>query len=176
MIAGKWKSQKLQAPSGQSTRPTTDRVKESMFNLLPHALDGLVVDLFAGTGALGIEALSRGATSAIFVERDPAAARTLRTNVAKVSAQAQSQVWQVDWRQGLTRLLDEELSWVFVDPPYRYALWTPVIQMLESSQVIGGIVCEAPKEAELPSSIGNFHVAKHKVYGDIAVIVYRQDR
>lgn len=175
VIAGKWKSLRLQAPKGQNTRPTTDRVKESMFNLLPHALDGTVVDLFAGSGALGIEAMSRGATSAVFIERDFHAVRTLRANLAQISALPTCRIWQDDWRRGLARLQGETLSWVFVDPPYREMLWEPVMQKLDSFRITGGIVCETPKTVELPVTVHGFQKVKYKVYGDIAVSVFLQE-
>lgn len=120
IIAGEWRGRKLQAPGGETTRPTADRTRETLFSMLVSRLgsfEGLsVADLFAGSGALGLEALSRGAQSCIFVEQDPAAIRTLRANVAALKAQGQAEV-----RAGSVMSLGPAkapLDLVLLDPPY----------------------------------------------------------
>ncbi|GMA58862.1 16S rRNA (guanine966-N2)-methyltransferase [Alicyclobacillus sacchari] len=175
VIAGKWRSMPLVAPKGAATRPTTDRVKESMFNLIPHSLSGVVVDLFAGSGALGIEALSRGAERAIFVDRDGKALRTVRDNLVRVHGLAQAELWQTHWRHAIARLstADDALAYVFVDPPYAERLWQPVLEALPANRVVGGVVCELPKEMELPDLINHFAKVKYRVYGDIAIALYQ---
>ncbi|MFB5191542.1 16S rRNA (guanine(966)-N(2))-methyltransferase RsmD [Alicyclobacillus fastidiosus] len=175
VIAGEWKGHALQAPKGRDTRPTTDRVKESMFNLLPHRLDGVVVDLFAGSGALGIEALSRGASKAVFVDADRRAAGVVRENLTKLHAGDRGVVWIADWRKAVSRLADEcrEVDWVFLDPPYAQGLWSQVVAALaDCVRVHGGIVCETPKQHLLPTDMSGFVQVKYKVYGDIAVSIY----
>jgi len=174
VIAGKWRSMPLVAPKGAATRPTTDRVKESMFNLIPHSLSGVVVDLFAGSGALGIEALSRGAERAIFVDRDGRALRTIRDNLMRVQGLAQAELWQSHWRQAIEQLynMGDTLAYVFVDPPYAERLWQPVLEALPADRIIGGVVCELPKEMELPDVINDFAKVKYRVYGDIAIALY----
>jgi 16S rRNA (guanine966-N2)-methyltransferase len=96
IIAGEWRGRTLKAPAGDTTRPTADRTRETLFSMLTSRLGSfeglLVADLFAGSGALGLEALSRGAASAIFVEQDPAALRALRANIAALHAQQRSDV------------------------------------------------------------------------------------
>ncbi|WP_068074194.1 16S rRNA (guanine(966)-N(2))-methyltransferase RsmD [Novosphingobium lentum] len=96
IVAGEWRGRKLRAPDGDVTRPTADRTRETLFSMLVSRLGTLealsVADLFAGSGALGLEALSRGAASALFVEQDPAAIRSLRTNIASLQAQDRSDV------------------------------------------------------------------------------------
>ncbi len=96
LIAGQWRGRKISAPPGEATRPTSDRTRETLFSMLVSRIgtfEGLsVVDLFAGSGALGFEALSRGAAACIFVEQDPAAIRALRQNIAALRAQPQSDV------------------------------------------------------------------------------------
>ena len=120
VIAGQWRGRKLQAPPGDATRPTADRVRETLFSMLASRLgsfEGLAVaDLFAGSGALGLEALSRGAAGCIFVEQDPAAIRALRQNVANLHAQP-----QCDVRTGSVLALGpakQPLDLVLLDPPY----------------------------------------------------------
>jgi len=121
IISGQWRGRKLQAPPGDTTRPTADRTRETLFSMLASRLgtfEGLAVaDLFAGSGALGLEALSRGAASCLFVEQDPAAIRALRANIANLHAQP-----QCDVRAGSVLELGRAkapLDLMLLDPPYR---------------------------------------------------------
>jgi 16S rRNA (guanine966-N2)-methyltransferase len=120
IIAGQWRSRPLVAPQGDTTRPTADRTRETLFSMLASRLGGLeglaVADLFAGSGALGLESLSRGAARAVFVEQDAAALRALRTNIANLRAQS-----QCDVRAGSVMTLgpvSDPLDLVMMDPPY----------------------------------------------------------
>ena len=120
IIAGQWRARKLQAPAGVVTRPTADRTRETLFSMLVSrlgSLEGLsVADLFAGSGALGLEALSRGAASCVFVEQDPAAIRALRANIAALRAQG-----ECDVRAGSVLALGPAkapLDLILLDPPY----------------------------------------------------------
>lgn len=120
IIAGEWRGRPLKAPEGGTTRPTADRTRETLFSMLVSRLgsfEGLVVaDLFAGSGALGLEALSRGAARAIFVEQDPAAIRALRDNIANLRAQQ-----RCDVRAGSVLAqgpLKEPVDLLLLDPPY----------------------------------------------------------
>ncbi len=120
IIAGGWRGRKLTAPPGDTTRPTADRTRETLFSMLVSRLgsfEGLsVADLFAGSGALGLEALSRGAASCIFVEQDPAAIRALRTNIAHLQAQPQCDVRAASvLTLPIARL---PLDLILLDPPY----------------------------------------------------------
>ena len=120
IIAGEWRRRLLKAPPGDATRPTGDRTRETLFAMLQSRLgdfEGLAVaDLFAGSGALGLEALSRGATTCLFVEQDPAAIRALRANIAALRAQAQCEVRA----QSVMQLgpAKEPLDLILLDPPY----------------------------------------------------------
>lgn len=120
IIAGQWRSRPLVAPKGDTTRPTADRTRETLFSMLASrlgAFEGLAVaDLFAGSGALGLEALSRGAAKAVFVEQDAAALRSLRTNIANLRAQA-----TCDVRAGSVMTLGplpQPVDLLLMDPPY----------------------------------------------------------
>ncbi len=181
VIAGEWKGLTLSAPKGQVARPTTDRVKESMFNLLGwNWLGGVAVDLFAGSGALGIEALSRGAESAIFVDVHPASLAALRENLNRCKAGPRAKVYRADWEVAWTKVCasDIDVGWVFVDPPYGKNLWVPVLSAISRGSVHPrfGVVCEHPKDVSLPSQVGDLDVTKSKAYGDIAVTIYRSRR
>ncbi len=120
IIAGQWRGRKLASPAGDTTRPTANRTRETLFSMLTSRLgsfDGLsVADLFAGSGALGIEALSRGAATCLFVEQDAAAIRAIRTNLANLQAQAQSDVRASSALSlGVAKA---PLDLVLLDPPY----------------------------------------------------------
>ncbi|KLD78482.1 16S rRNA (guanine(966)-N(2))-methyltransferase RsmD [Xanthomonas hyacinthi] len=132
IIGGRWRNTRLPVPDLPGLRPSSDRVRETLFNWLLPALPGArVLDLFAGSGALGLEAVSRGAASACLVERDPALAAALRASVARLQAQAQIQVVQDDalrWLQGPGA--DAPADIAFVDPPFAAGLWDAVLQRL----------------------------------------------
>ena len=120
IVAGEWRGRKLQAPAGDATRPTADRTRETLFSMLVSRLgsfEGLAVaDLFAGSGALGLEALSRGAATCLLVEQDPAALRAIRANIAALRAQP-----RCDVRAGSVLSLGPvkaPLDLILLDPPY----------------------------------------------------------
>lgn len=130
IIGGRWRGTKLAVPDRPGLRPTSDRVRETLFNWLMPALPGArVLDLFAGTGALGLEALSRGAAHATLVERDPGLAGALRQAVERLSAQAQAEVRAADalgWLAGDGGTYDL----VFLDPPFADGLWERALAAL----------------------------------------------
>lgn len=177
VIAGKWKGRTLVAPTGTVARPTTDRVKESMFSMMGIGgfSHGCVLDLFAGSGALGLEALSRGADRAVFVDESVVSLRAVKENLKRVDALLCADVWRADWRKGISRLAEanQEISWVFLDPPYPKNLWEQALSNIgQQLLVTEGIVCEHPKTKVLPDEIDMFSIWKHKVYGDIAISIY----
>lgn len=120
IVAGEWRRRQLRAPDGETTRPTADRTRETLFNMLASRigdLDGLsVADLFAGSGALGLEALSRGAASCLFVEQDPAAIRALRANIAALQAQTRCEVQAASVMALAPAKQPHDL--LLLDPPY----------------------------------------------------------
>lgn len=130
IIAGRFRGVRLRAPAGRVTRPITDRVKESLFSILGHRLATpgaippvAVLDVFAGTGSLGLEALSRGAASCVFVERDPQALRRLRDNIRQLKLEAVTRIERENaWTMRVPRpVAAERYGLIFVDPPYRDA-------------------------------------------------------
>lgn len=154
IVAGEWRGRALVAPPGLGTRPTADRVRQALFDMLMHAewggraaIDGAVVlDVFAGTGALGLEALSRGATSACFIEQDAAALRALRTNVATCRAEGHVQIVAADVFR-VTK--GSAASLVFLDPPYGESLVPRAIGRLrEVGRIVPGalIIAETGRE------------------------------
>jgi 16S rRNA (guanine966-N2)-methyltransferase len=131
IIGGRWRGTRLPVAEMAGLRPTSDRARETLFNWLQPALPGArVLDLFAGSGALGLESLSRGAREAVLVERDRAAAESLRQVVARLHAQAEAQVVAADAPAFLRTPLQGRFDIVFVDPPFAAGLWPQVFAAL----------------------------------------------
>lgn len=137
IIGGRWRGTRLQVPQKPGLRPTSDRVRETLFNWLMPVLPGAkVLDLFAGSGALGLEAVSRGAASARLVEADPQLAQALEAAATKLDAAAQVRVHRGDalaWlRNGDGHALESGFDLAFVDPPFDADLWPAVLELLPS--------------------------------------------
>jgi 16S rRNA (guanine966-N2)-methyltransferase len=157
IIAGSWRGRALIAPQGAATRPTADRVRQALFDMLLHApwggresVEGAqALDVFAGTGAFGLEALSRGATHATFIEQDPAALTALRANIAHCRAQDRSTILAFD---ALAVPLGEAASLIFLDPPYRQDLVPHALARLRAAGRIapGALLIAETARAEPP--------------------------
>ena len=131
IIGGRWRGTRLSVPASPGLRPSGDRVRETLFNWLMPVLAGArVVDVFAGTGALGLEAVSRGAAHAALVERDAALAQSLRDTVARLSAQELVEIVQGDALAWLARQEPARFDLAFVDPPFDADLWQPTLAAL----------------------------------------------
>lgn len=131
IIGGRWRGTRLPVADMSGLRPTSDRARETLFNWLASVLPGArVLDLFAGSGALGLEALSRGAREAVLVERDRVAAESLRQTIARLHAQAEAQVVAADAPAFLRAPLHGRFDIVFVDPPFAAGLWPQVFAAL----------------------------------------------
>jgi 16S rRNA (guanine966-N2)-methyltransferase len=181
VIAGRFGGRRLIAPRGSGTRPTADRVREALFSMLGPIEGAHVLDLFAGTGALGIEALSRGAAAAVFVERDRDALSALDANLAALGLQqAAGAQAQVRSRDALAALADalahgERYDLVFVDPPYAQAqaLGPRLAQDLPSLLAPGGtVVVEADRRAPLAIELP---VRRQRRYGDTSITIHGGD-
>ena len=167
IIAGQWRGRKLQTPLGETTRPTADRTRETLFSMLVSRLgsfEGLAVaDLFAGSGALGLEALSRGAASCVFVEQDQMAIRALRANVASLDADGQCEVRAASaLALGPARA---SLDLVLLDPPYRSGAGEVALDKLRRLGWIGEATWISLETAfdEVPKIKGLEAVADRKV-------------
>ncbi|MEC1179467.1 16S rRNA (guanine(966)-N(2))-methyltransferase RsmD [Metasolibacillus meyeri] len=179
VVAGERKGMPLKAIDGTTTRPTTDKVKESLFNIIGPFFDGgIALDLFAGSGGLGIEALSRGAEKAIFVEKDGRAFQVLQENIKKCRYEGVTELFRTDAVRAVKGLLKREitLDYVFVDPPYhKQAYYDLVTQLVENDKVAktGIIVCEHAKEVALPENYGAFQLTRQETYGAAIISIYR---
>lgn len=131
MIGGRWRNTRLSVPDRPGLRPTSDRVRETLFNwLLPRLPGATVLDLFAGSGALGLEALSRGAASATLVERDPGLSSAIATTLARLEGGQAGRVLNTDALAWLDRPADQRYDIAFVDPPFADGLWKQVLARL----------------------------------------------
>lgn len=173
VIAGAYRGRKLLSPPGMTARPTTDRVKEAMFGALQFDIAGSrVLDAFAGSGALGIEALSRGAAQVDFVEKDPACLRVLEQNLKTVGAQ-NARVFKGDVLKLIAGLGQYDI--VLLDPPYDAGLYEPVLRALDGGALRDGgvVVLECRKSFDLSDMIvynlTKYSLTKRKNYGDISV-------
>ncbi|ADV27040.1 methyltransferase [Pseudoxanthomonas suwonensis 11-1] len=151
IIGGRWRGTRLPVADVAGLRPTSDRVRETLFNWLMPALPGArVLDLFAGSGALGLEALSRGAAEAVLVERDPGAATALRGNVARLGAPAR--VVEADalrWLGSAESASMPAADIVFIDPPFAAGLWDGVLQALPARMAADAwLYVESPAGSE----------------------------
>lgn len=179
IIGGQWRGRKLPVAELAGLRPTTDRVRETLFNWLMFELQGArVLDLFAGSGALGLEAASRGAAAVILVERDSGAARTLSANVTRLQAQPQVQVHQGDALNFLRQPPLHPFDLVFVDPPFGQGLVSQVLASLISPDWLatsGWLYIET--EAELaPSPPPGFICHRQLRAGAALAQLWRRDR
>jgi 16S rRNA (guanine966-N2)-methyltransferase len=173
VIAGRWGGRRLQAPPGEATRPTSDRVREALFSVLAPRVGGArVLDLFAGSGALGIEALSRGAAEATFVDSAPAAIRAIRANLAALEGEAE--VRRADARRFLrtASAAARQYDLVFLDPPYRLAgrLGTPLTAELPDVLAPGAAVI-AESDRRAPLELG-LPLLDERRYGDTLIRIH----
>jgi 16S rRNA (guanine966-N2)-methyltransferase len=178
VIAGRLGGRRISAPRGLETRPTSDRVREALFMAL-EPLEGLkVVDLFAGSGALGIEALSRGAARADFAEHDPRSLAVLKENLATLGLEERSRVWRLSLPRGLARLAAPlgEADLVLLDPPYGGGRALSVLERLSEPGVLRPgtrLVVEHHARDPLPAACGRLARERERRYGQTVVSTYR---
>lgn len=178
VITGTARGRRLLELEGTETRPTAGRVKEGIFNIIQFDIEGRrVLDLFAGTGQLGIEALSRGAASAVFVEQRRDAAALVRENLKLTKLGESARVVQGEALAFLAAA-GERFDLIFVDPPYASGLWEGVLGAISRFDILanhGIMVCESPAERELPDLPAPY--SKHRVYhyGKTRITTYHRE-
>ena len=182
VVAGERKGMPLIAIDGTTTRPTTDKVKESIFSMIgPFFNGGIVVDLFAGSGGLGIEALSRGADRAIFVEKDSRAYVVLKENIKKCRYEDVSELYRNDATRAVKALLKRDIiiDLLFLDPPYHKVEYYQLVQTLVDAEKLSKdaiILCEHSKEVHLPENYGAFELVRQETYSSTIISIYRHAR
>jgi 16S rRNA (guanine966-N2)-methyltransferase len=171
VISGQAKGHRLKVPKGRAVRPTAARVKEALFNILPHDLSGLkALDLFAGTGNLSAEALSRGAAAAILVDISPKVGRTIRENLRMLGFSERSEVWTVSVPQSLRRLSrrGETFDLIFLDPPYERGWVGKILSAIAREELLreaGIVVAEHSSREEVQESYGPLGLQDQRRYG-----------
>ena len=184
VIAGIYRSRILKSLKGLALRPTSDRLRETLFNILGPAVAGShFLDLFAGTGAVGIEALSRGAAEAVFLENHAPAAALIRRNLESLGIRSGAHVLPVDALRGLEKVAtkrkpsDPPFDFAFLDPPYAAAEeYSRVLQFLGAATLLAStatVIAEHRHTAQLPESVGHLRRTRVLKQGDAALTFFR---
>jgi len=180
VIAGKFRSRTLRSLKGQLLRPTSDRLRETLFNILGPTVGGSVfVDLFAGTGAVGIEAISRGARHAIFAEEHAPAAALIQRNLESLGIGAEAEILGMKVERGIERLEARRVhaQFIFLDPPYAAdAEYEGALEALGESPLVapeGRVIVEHLRKRGLPERVGELELARVVEQGDAALSFYR---
>ena len=182
VISGSAKGRRLHTPKNQRVRPTSDRVKEALFNILSVLVDRFddcrVLDIFAGTGNLGIEALSRGAASAVFIDNHRESVALIARNLELTGFGSSSRVIQKDVSVALNALSRENVTFqlVFIDPPYEQGLATDALEKLAKSSLLGArsiVVAEYSIHEQIQSNIEPLCEFDTRSYGDTVISLYR---
>ncbi|GAB3068082.1 16S rRNA (guanine(966)-N(2))-methyltransferase RsmD [Virgibacillus ainsalahensis] len=181
VIAGEYKGRQLKAVPGNSTRPTTDKVKEAVFQRMgPFFQGGLVLDLFAGSGSLGFEAMSRGMEHAIFVDKHPKAIHTINENIKTLKLEDKAEVFRADAFRAIHAAAKRNLKFelILIDPPYKKVIYEKLIDEIVQLQLMeqGGIIyCEHDVSETLPIQHIDFSLIKQENYGDTTgITIYKK--
>ncbi|WP_424765830.1 16S rRNA (guanine(966)-N(2))-methyltransferase RsmD [Paenibacillus sp. sgz302251] len=178
VIAGEAKGRTLKAVPGMNTRPTTDKVKEAIFSMIgPYFDGGMALDLFAGTGGLGIEAWSRGIERTVFIDREKISIDTIRQNVETARMGSAAEIYRNDAERALKALAKrgQRFRLVLLDPPYKMITMDALMEQLAELKLLESgaiIVVEHDAAHKYPERLDHFDQMKHAKYGDIAVSIY----
>lgn len=176
VIAGIYKGRKLRSPENHDIRPTSDKTKEAMFSMLTGRTEGArVLDLFAGSGALGIEALSRGAKACVFVDSSRAAVRLIKENLAGCGIGEEATVRTGDYRRVL-ETLEGTFDIIFMDPPYDKGLAEEAFRLIDEGELLapdGILIAEHGKNEDYPEEIHGLFREKERRYGICKCSIYR---
>ena len=175
VITGTARGRRLQTLEGDDVRPTVDRVKEALFSIIQFDIEGRrILDLFAGSGQLGIEALSRGAKSAVFVDKSKNSVDIVKQNLQTTQLSKVSTVLNTDSMSFLLTTRDK-FDIAFLDPPYGTGVLQQALPLAANVMTDGGIIiCESPAKEELQETAGNFKIDKSYKYGKTKLTVYRR--
>lgn len=180
IIGGTVKGRLLKVPRGIKIRPTSDKVRESLFNIIgPNANGARFLDLFAGCGAVGIEALSRGAEFVTFIESNPRHVRIIRENIEICGFQGSAEVLCAEALSALNRLSTHKPSYniIFADPPYNYPKWKILLPKVITNVNIfdyGFLIAEHSTKVYLPEKVDDLALYGNYIYGDTTLTVYRK--
>ena len=176
VIAGTARSVPLCSRDGLDTRPTADRVKEAVFNMIQFEIEGRqVLDLFGGSGQMAIEALSRGAAGAVIVDQSKDSVCVIRQNLIKTQLMANADVVCADYMDYLNKT-QKKFDLIFLDPPYRENFLENALKRISEIDILksgGIIICERPADKALPDAYDTFHRVKDYRYGKTGITVFR---
>lgn len=175
VITGSAKGKRLLSPEGMDVRPTPDKVKEGIFSALQFDIEGRrVLDLFAGSGQLSIEAISRGAKSAVLVDSSASSQKVIKSNLSSCGFEDKVKVYKTDFA-AFCAMCNETFDIAFLDPPYNAGLLMPAVKaVLPLMSDYGFVVCEHPPEVTPDNEIGGFSIWRTYRYGKVNVTVYRK--
>lgn len=176
VITGSARGRRLITADGREVRPTPERVKEGLFSAIQFDLeDRTVLDLFAGSGQLGIEALSRGAKRAVFVDSSQDSCNLVTKNLETTQLLNRARVVCMEYSAAILGF-SEKFDFVFLDPPYNSGLLIPAIEKVQCCVgKYGRIICEHPSDQKLEQIIGDFKLKKHYKYGKVCISIYERD-
>lgn len=178
IIAGKRKGLNIKTIDGDSTRPTRDMVREALFSILTNKIDNSkFLDLFAGSGAIGIEALSRGATFAVFTDINYKCVRVIEENIMKAGFSDQTQVYNADYKLALKKLKENKFDIIYIDPPYNKGMGIDAIERISEYQLLsedGVLIFETDTNEEVPNEIGIYEKYNNKRYGRNILNLFRR--
>lgn len=180
VISGTCKGRPLKAVPGQTTRPTTDKVKESIFNIIgPYFNGGYGLDLYAGSGSLGIEALSRGMEKVVFVDQNPKAVEIIHINLKSCRFDEKAEVYRNDSKRALKAIVKRNMQFelIFLDPPYAKQRIEDDISFIAKNHLLletGTILTEHDASMQLPDTIEPFTCIRKEIYGDTAISIYKK--
>lgn len=182
VIGGTYRGRRLRAPQGLEVRPTSDRLRETIFNILAPEIEGSrFLDICAGTGAVGIEAISRGAARATFIDRSRRACSTIEENLKTIGAGSQARVINSDAASALRRLDEEgaQCDIAFFDPPYASEIYSQVIAMIASGSLLAEeavLVVEHRRKSPPESEHGRLKLYREVKQGESALAFYRMKK
>jgi len=175
IVAGEFKGRRLLSPPDKQVRPTSDKVKEALFSILGEKVQGAVCcDLFAGTGSLGLEAVSRGSEKCFFCDNAGESIKLIKENVKACRAEDRSEIIHSDYRKALSKM-EVQADIFFLDPPYKKDLWEKSMEMIAELGLLapGGVIAaEHQRDKELPDEIACFKKTKERRYGTVVLSLF----
>ena len=178
IISGTARGLTLNTLEGDSTRPTRDMVREALFSMLLNKIPGCVfLDLFAGSGAIGIEALSRGASFCNFVDINPKAVYIIKENIKKAKFENNSQVYNTDYKKAISKFDSNMFDIIYVDPPYNKEIGIDAINIISDKEILksdGIIILETDTNEIVPDIIGKYEKFNYKRYGRNILSLFRR--
>lgn len=177
IISGTLKGRNIEGYNIEGTRPTMDRVKESLFGMIQDYIkDSTVLDLFAGSGNLGVEAISNGAKIAYFIDNNPEVIKVLNKNIANLDIKSKSRVILSDWKKALNTFATQNIKFdlIFIDPPYAYDVYEKILNKVSTLNLLSdnGLIIMEYSNLHLPTTYENLTLYKERNYGNKSINIY----